>query len=264
MPRRSEYMPTQSKSTSSAKSLLFWCCRPLGLRTLEYFLSLPEYGRSFFIKGVVVSSRDPRIEDIISRATKEKIKVYRDNDKLSEPYDLGYCTGFSYKITKETLRLCGGEVFNLHFAILPDYRGSGTLTHAIINEEPRYGVTLHLMEETLDTGPIVAIKTYPLPKDKTAQQITDDVEQLGYDVITKHFASLLNHTYTLTSQSDIIEKTGVHPRFCTRKSVDNLYKLDPEWDFEKVYKYMRALTLGKPKKPFFEKSGKKIYLSLSE
>ncbi len=204
------------------------------------------------------------MKDIVARAIEEKIRVFRDNEKISEQYDLGYCTGFSFKIPKETLVLCGGQVFNLHFAILPDYRGSGTLTHAIINDEPKYGVTLHLMEETLDTGPIIAVKSYPLPKDKTAQQITKEVEQLGYDVITKHFKSLLDRTYALTAQEDIIKKTGVRPRFCTRKSVEALYKLDPGWDFEKIHKYLRALTLGKPKKPFFEQAGRKIYLSLAE
>lgn len=257
-------MTSATKSALLAKSLLFWCCRPLGLRTLEHFLALPEYGRSFIIKGVVVSSRDPKMEDIVTRATEENIRVFRDNEKISERYDLGYCTGFSFKIPKETLKLCGGQVFNLHFAILPDYRGSGTLTHAIINDEPKYGVTLHLMEETLDTGPIIAINSYPLPKNKTAQQITDEVEQLGYEVITKHFKSLLDRTYILTDQEEIIKKTGVHPRFCTRKSVDDLYELDPTWDFEKLHKYLRALTLGKSKKPFFEKAGKRIYLSLTE
>jgi methionyl-tRNA formyltransferase len=257
-------MTDADKSDSSIKSLLFWCCRPLGLRTLEYFLALPDYGKSFVIKAVVVSSRDPKMHDIAARAAKENIKVFLDNEKISERYDLGYCTGFSFKIPKETLELCGGQVFNLHFAILPDYRGSGTLTHAIINDEQRYGVTLHLMEETLDTGPIIAIKTYPLPKHKTAQQITDEVEQLGYEVITHHFRSLLNRTYTVTAQEDVVRKTGVRPRFCTRKSVDELYRLDAEWDFDRLHKYLRALTLGKTKKPYFERAGKRIYLSLNE
>lgn len=257
-------MPRSGKPALLPKTLLFWCCRPLGLRTLEYFLAMPEYGRRFVIKGLVVSSRDPKMGDIVARATSEKIRIYRDNEKISEQYDLGYCTGFSFKIPQETLQLCGGQVFNLHFAILPDYRGSGTLTHAIINDEPRYGVTLHLMEETLDTGPIIAIKSYPLPKGKTAKQITDEVEQLGFELITGHFESLLNRTYTLTPQEEIIKKTGVRPRFYTRKSVEELYRLDPEWGFEKIYKYLLALTLGGPKKPYFEKAGKRIYLSLTE
>src|SRR5690606_12931842 len=98
---------------------------------------------------------------------------------------------------------------------------------------------------------------------KTALEIVKDIEKLAYKVVEDHFTELINQTHKLKNQDDIIKKTGIKPRFRTKKSVEKLYELDYSWDFNTIHKYLRALTLGKSKKPFFEKSGKKIYLSLS-
>jgi methionyl-tRNA formyltransferase len=225
--------------------MLFWCCKPLGLKSLHYLLARPDYNRTFVLNGIVVSSKDYCASDI------------RDND-------FGFCIGFPKKISKQTLDLCKDGVINLHFAPLPAYRGSGTLTHAIINEESEYGVTLHIMDEKLDTGPIITVKTIPLSEEKTALEIIKDIEVLGYEVVKNYFTDLINHTYELKDQDEIIKKSGIKPKFCTKKSVEALYKMDPSWDFNTVHKYLRALTLGKSKKPFFEKSDKKIYLSLTD
>jgi methionyl-tRNA formyltransferase len=249
---------------SSRKTMLFWCCKPLGLKSLHYLLARPDYNRTFVLNGIVVSSKDYCASDIRDNAKKKGIKIFEENEQITSRYDFGFCIGFPKKISKQTLDLCKDGVINLHFAPLPAYRGSGTLTHAIINEESEYGVTLHIMDEKLDTGPIITVKTIPLSEEKTALEIIKDIEVLGYEVVKNYFTDLINHTYELKDQDEIIKKSGIKPKFCTKKSVEALYKMDPSWDFNTVHKYLRALTLGKSKKPFFEKSDKKIYLSLTD
>jgi len=45
---------------------------------------------------------------------------------------------------------------NVHFGMLPRYRGLMPIFHAIMNGEPSFGVTVHFMDEKLDNGDIVA------------------------------------------------------------------------------------------------------------
>lgn len=55
---------------------------------------------------------------------------------------------------------CG--IVNLHLAPLPQYRGFYAFTHAIANGEDSFGVTLHYVDEGIDTGPIIATKPVPI------------------------------------------------------------------------------------------------------
>jgi methionyl-tRNA formyltransferase len=56
---------------------------------------------------------------------------------------------------------CG--IVNLHLAPLPQYRGFYAFTHAIANGEDRFSVTLHYVDEGIDTGPVIATKPVPVP-----------------------------------------------------------------------------------------------------
>jgi methionyl-tRNA formyltransferase len=56
--------------------------------------------------------------------------------------------------------------FTLHPSLLPKDRGVAPLIWAILNHERRTGMTLHLIDEGVDTGPIVLQKAFPIsPKD---------------------------------------------------------------------------------------------------
>ena len=53
------------------------------------------------------------------------------------------------------LSLPANGCLNVHFGMLPKYRGLLPIFHALMNGEPSFGVTVHLMDEKLDNGDIV-------------------------------------------------------------------------------------------------------------
>ncbi|MGH2773068.1 MAG: methionyl-tRNA formyltransferase [Actinomycetota bacterium] len=57
---------------------------------------------------------------------------------------------------------------NVHFSILPKYRGAAPVQWAVINGEPVTGVTIMQMDEGLDTGPMLAVYEEPIGPDDTA------------------------------------------------------------------------------------------------
>jgi methionyl-tRNA formyltransferase len=56
---------------------------------------------------------------------------------------------------------------NVHFGMLPRYRGLLPIFHALMNGEPSFGVTVHLMDEKLDNGDIVVQRAVPIQESDT-------------------------------------------------------------------------------------------------
>jgi methionyl-tRNA formyltransferase len=53
-------------------------------------------------------------------------------------------------------------VVNLHGGLLPEYRGGHVMQWAIVNGERETGVTLHFVDEGVDTGPVIAEERFPI------------------------------------------------------------------------------------------------------
>jgi len=70
-------------------------------------------------------------------------------------------------------QLAERHYLNLHPAPLPEYRGCNSYAHAIINGETEYGVSLHYMNEGVDTGPIIASPRFPILPDDTGKSLYD-------------------------------------------------------------------------------------------
>lgn len=66
------------------------------------------------------------------------------------------------KLKKPLLALPAHGCINVHFGMLPRYRGILPIFHALMNEESSFGVTVHMMDEQLDNGDIVAQRAVPI------------------------------------------------------------------------------------------------------
>ncbi|HEV8129653.1 MAG TPA: methionyl-tRNA formyltransferase [Acidobacteriota bacterium] len=64
---------------------------------------------------------------------------------------------------------------NVHASLLPRYRGAAPLQHAILNGEVTTGVTLMLMDEEMDTGPIISQMEFPIYENETAGELAERV-----------------------------------------------------------------------------------------
>jgi methionyl-tRNA formyltransferase len=74
---------------------------------------------------------------------------------------------FPYKIPKSVLAIPELGFINFHFAMLPEYRGASPVFWQIKNHEPYGGITLHKMDENLDTGAVLTTRKLPIDSDET-------------------------------------------------------------------------------------------------
>lgn len=84
---------------------------------------------------------------------------------LGSACDLGVSIGGSHIFTAAEIARAHCGIVNLHFAPLPRYRGRYSAGHALRNGETYFGVTLHYIDEGIDTGPIIAERLFSIEDD---------------------------------------------------------------------------------------------------
>ena len=72
---------------------------------------------------------------------------------------------------------------NLHPSLLPRHRGPSPVATAILEGDASTGVSLMLLDEGMDTGPVVAATEVPLSGDETAGDLTNSLFELGADLL---------------------------------------------------------------------------------
>ncbi len=81
--------------------------------------------------------------------------------------------------------------FNVHPSLLPAYRGAAPVHWVIIRGEKQTGVTSFLLQETVDTGPIVLQRAVPIPERCTAGELHDLLAPLAAEIAVETTRLLL-------------------------------------------------------------------------
>jgi methionyl-tRNA formyltransferase len=111
----------------------------------------------------------------------------RTEASLAELRDLGpeliVLADYGRLIPPALLALPRFGALNLHPSLLPRHRGAAPIPAAILAGDERTGVTLMVMDEGLDTGPIVAQRPVALDGSETAPELEAFLAQLAAEVL---------------------------------------------------------------------------------
>ena len=72
--------------------------------------------------------------------------------------------------------------FNVHAALLPQYRGAAPINWAVINGETVTGVTTFFLDHDIDTGRIIMQLPFPIPDEADVEYVYDGLMHLGADI----------------------------------------------------------------------------------
>ena len=95
------------------------------------------------------------------------------------------------------------HLFNIHFSKLPEYKGQYTSSWPILNNEIESGVTLHLIDDGIDTGAIIDQVIFPLEHNETARSLYQKYVENGIELVIKNLENLLKKNFISTSQEYI-------------------------------------------------------------
>lgn len=124
----------------------------------------------------------------LGQIVKEKLEEagFRIVDQTCQHVDL-VVVGFYGKIlSKKILETPRYGALNVHPSLLPKYRGPAPVQAAILNGETETGITIILMDEQIDHGPIIAAKNFKIGNKRfTTPELTKELWELGGDLLVK-------------------------------------------------------------------------------
>ncbi len=130
--------------------------------------------------------------------------------------------------------------FNVHAALLPQYRGAAPINWAIINGETRTGVTTFFLDHDIDTGRIIMSKPFDIPDDADVEYVYDGLMHLGAQLCLETLEQIVatdGHPATV-AQSEKIEDKDL-------KDAPKLFKENCEINWnqkaKQVYDFVRGL-----------------------
>jgi len=74
---------------------------------------------------------------------------------------------------------------NVHPSLLPKYRGAAPIQRALMNGDEETGVSIMLMDEGMDTGPVLAVEKVPIGPEDTAGTLHEKLSVLGADLMCR-------------------------------------------------------------------------------
>lgn len=110
-------------------------------------------------------------------------------DFVNERPDLVISVLSSYLFTADDLSFY--PAVNLHPAPLPQYRGCNSYSHALMNGDTAYAVSLHYVEPSIDTGPVIATGRFPIRRDDTARRLYDRAQLVAFDTFKAAMPAVL-------------------------------------------------------------------------
>lgn len=140
--------------------------------------------------------------------------THRLDDVADAHVERGVVVAFGRIIPEELLARV--PMLNVHFSLLPRWRGAAPVQRAILAGDEETGVTIMTLEATLDTGPVHAVRRVEVA-DKSAEALTAELAALGAEALVEVLArpALLEHSSPQRGEAtyaDKITKEELHLR----------------------------------------------------
>ena len=93
-------------------------------------------------------------------------------------------------LSREALAIPARGTLNVHASLLPRYRGAAPIAWAIVNGESETGVTTMLLDEGMDTGPILLRRSTPIGPEETAGRLEERLAGMGASLLLETLEGL--------------------------------------------------------------------------
>ncbi len=132
--------------------------------------------------------------------------------------------------------------FNVHAALLPQYRGAAPINWAVINGETQTGVTTFFLDHDIDTGRIIMQKPFEIKDDYNVENVYDGLMGLGAEIAMETIDRILEgdgKVESLPQEEMIPVGTELHP---APKIFKETCEIDWNQEAKKVYDFIRGLS----------------------
>jgi len=132
--------------------------------------------------------------------TPEKLDAGAINAITAYACDSAVCVAYGKIFPEELIALFPKGVLNVHYSLLPKYRGATPLETALLSGEKETGVTIQKMVKELDAGDIIAQESTPIAPSETARELRPRLIEMGANLLIQTLPDYLAENITPTQQ----------------------------------------------------------------
>ena len=97
--------------------------------------------------------------------------------------ELVVLAGYMQLLSPSFLARFPGRVINVHPALLPAFPGLGAVDQALAYGVKVFGVTIHFVDEGVDTGPVILQRAVELPDAQTADEVLSVLHEIEHELL---------------------------------------------------------------------------------
>lgn len=169
--------------------------------------------------------------------------------------DLGISAYFGYILRKEFLTLFSRGVVNIHPGFLPFNRGAYPNVWSIVEGTPA-GVTLHYVDEGIDTGDIILQEEVPVSPADTGESLYRKLERVAVDLFKKAWPLIKSGRAPRMPQP---RDVGTFHRVRDVERIDRI-DLDRLYTGRELLNILRSRTFPPYRGAYFEEGGRRVYV----
>lgn len=122
-------------------------------------------------------------------AKQNRVQVLNDTTSLRsgvvKQTGVGVLASYGKLVEKEVLEVFPKGIINIHPSLLPKWRGAAPIQEQVLAGEKDLGISLMLMDERMDCGPILQQITIPVGKDDTQETLLNKAFKKGSDMLVR-------------------------------------------------------------------------------
>lgn len=155
--------------------------------------------------------------------------------------DLFVSMSFNQIFRTEIINIPKYKTINCHAGKLPYYRGRNILNWALINDENEFGITVHYVDEGIDTGDIILQRTYPITDNDDYQTLLNISHEECANVLYDAILMILN------DQVEVVKQTDIHPvgMYCGMRGIGDEI-INWNQSSREVFNFIRAICSPGP------------------
>ena len=149
--------------------------------------------------------------------------------------DLGVVTAYGSLISGPALDSARRGFLNVHFSLLPRWRGASPVVAAVVAGDEETGVTVMHLDPGLDSGPVIAARPVVIGPDETAGDLTSRLAAIGAELLVEHLPGWMEGSLSATPQPGV--GVSYAPKLTTADRI-----LDPSEPARELVRRIRALA----------------------
>lgn len=241
------------------KSVVFLGSKPIGYACLEHLIQ-KQNELSITLCGVLTNDNqrfDPELS-LLKLAQDHHLPVIENPDQIPD-CDFLISVQYHQILKKQHIEKARHLAINLHMAPLPEYRGCNQFSFALLDQKKEFGTTLHVMDERIDHGDILAEKRFPIPQRCWVETLYQLTHEASVQLFEEHIAGILGGEVTGIAQEHYLKARGSQLHY--RNEINSIKHIQLDWPEEKIDRHIRATYMPGFEPPYTFIQGEKIYLS---